>query len=152
MAPNATRLVLIGSATLVISFGCRGSPVQPCPTVHLAPLTAVSPPPPPPPAASQFDSVFRAAGAEFPVSPQPLAGVGWVETRWQMVQGAGEFPGRPAAFGVMGLRGAALERGAALAGVSIEAARHDPVANIRAAAALLATYAEIGRASSRVKG
>ena len=59
-----------------------------------------------------------------------------METRWQMVRGAEEFPGRAAAFGVMGLRGAALERGAGLAGVTIEAARRDPVANIRAAAAV----------------
>src|SRR5438876_911324 len=88
----------------------------------------------PPPRASPFDSIFRAAGAEFHVSPSLLAGIGWVETRWQMVRGAEEFPGRPAAFGVMALRGSALERGAALAGVTIDAARHDPVANIRAGA------------------
>ena len=92
-------------------------------------------------APSPFDSLFRAAGAEFHVPAELLLALGWVETRWQMVQGAEEFPGRPAAFGVMGLRGAELERGAALAGVSPEAARHDPAANIRAAAALVAAYA-----------
>jgi len=67
------------------------------------------------------------------VSPSLLAGIGWVETRWQMVRGAEEFPGRPAAYGVMGLRGEGVDRGAGLAGVTIEAARQDPVANIRAA-------------------
>src|SRR5437773_2089069 len=58
-----------------------------------------------------------------------------------MVEGAEEFSGRPPAFGVMALRGGALERGAALAGVTVAAARRDPVANIRAAAALLDAYA-----------
>src|SRR5207302_1922937 len=71
---------------------------------------------------SPFDSAFRAAGAEFHVPPALLAGLGWVETRWQMVEGAEEFPGRAPAFGDMALRGATLERGAALAGVSVEAA------------------------------
>ncbi|PYP08313.1 MAG: hypothetical protein DMD56_13015, partial [Gemmatimonadetes bacterium] len=81
-----------------------------------------------------------------------LAGVGWAETRWQMVQGAEEFPGRPAAFGVMALRGAALERGASLAGVTPEEARRDAVANIRAAAAVLDAYAsEAGAARERIE-
>src|SRR2546429_4739975 len=42
----------------------------------------------------------------------------------------------------MALRGAALERGAARAGVTPEAARRDPLANIRAAAALLDAFAD----------
>jgi N-acetyl-anhydromuramyl-L-alanine amidase AmpD len=58
-----------------------------------------------------------------------------------MVRGAEEFPGRPAAFGVMALRGTRLERGASLARVTVEAARSDPAANIRAAAALLDAHA-----------
>jgi len=96
--------------------------------------------------------VFAAAGAEFHVPPALLAGVGWAETRWQMVQGAEEFPGRPAAFGVMALRGAALERGASLAGVTPQEARRDSVANIRAAAALLDAYAsEAGAARERIE-
>ncbi len=94
---------------------------------------------PPPP--SSLDSLFRAAGAEFQVPQGVLASVAWVETRWQMVRGAEEFPGRPPAFGVMALRGAALERGAALAGVALQAARYDTAANIRAGAALLRGYA-----------
>ena len=104
---------------------------------------------------SPFDSIFAAAGAEFGVSPQVLRAIGWVETRWQMVVGAEEFPGRPAAFGVMALRGAALEQGAALAGVTPAAARRDPGANIRAAAALLAVYtadAGLGGAIARYSG
>ena len=123
MRTRGAGLVIVALAT-----GCHTSPVQPCAT---AGLSRIAPNPQPPAPIPQLDSIFRAAGAEFHVSPSLLSGIGWVETRWQMVQGAEEFPGRPAAFGVMGLRGEALERGAALAGVTIEAARHDPVANIR---------------------
>lgn len=90
---------------------------------------------------SPFDDAFAAAGREFDVPAALLRAIGWVETRWQMVQGAEEFPGRPAAFGVMALRGERLERGAALAGVPADAARRDPLANIGAAAALLDAYA-----------
>ncbi|HXF96508.1 MAG TPA: N-acetylmuramoyl-L-alanine amidase, partial [Gemmatimonadales bacterium] len=90
---------------------------------------------------SPYDSLFAAAEAEFATPPGLLRAIGWVETRWQMVRGAEEFPGRPAAFGVMALRGEALERGAALAGVTLEAAGTQPAANIRAGAALLRQYA-----------
>src|SRR5437016_1103870 len=118
------------------------APVRRCGSGHPAPVARPSP----------FDSVFAAAGAEFHVPPALLAGVGWAETRWQMVQGAEEFPGRPAAFGVMALRGAALERGASLAGVTPEEARRDAVANIRAAAAVLDAYAsEAGAARERIE-
>ena len=123
-------------ALIVLLAACRQAPVEPCPAGR---LTADVTPPPSRPA--PFDSAFRAAGAEFHVPPELLAGLAWVETRWQMVEGQEEFPGRPAAFGVMALRGAALERGAALAGVPLQAARHDPLANVRAAAALLDLYA-----------
>src|SRR5213596_71991 len=135
MDTSVTRVLC---AVVFVVAACHQSPVQPCPTAGLARIVSNPQAPGPDP---QLDSIFRAAGAEFHVSPSLLAGVGWVETRWQMVRGAEEFPGRPAAFGVMGLRGSALERGAALAGVTIEAARFDPVANIRAGAALLAVYA-----------
>src|SRR6266576_5634109 len=139
MDTSVTRVLC---AAVFVVAGCYESPVQPCAT---AALSRIAPNPQPPAPIPQFDSIFRAAGAEFHVSASLLARIGWVETRWQMVRGVEEFPGRPAAYGVMGLRGAALERGAALAGVTIEAARQDPVANIRAAAALLAVYtAEAG--------
>src|SRR5947208_11922516 len=140
MDTSVTRVLC---AAVFVATGCHKSPVQPCATAGLSRI-ASNPQAPGP--VSQFDSIFRAAGAEFHVSPSLLAGIGWVETRWQMVRGVEEFPRRPAAFGVMGLRGEALERGAALAGVTIEAARQDPVANIRAAAALLAALvADAGR-------
>jgi len=126
------RIAVLG----LLAAACRAPPQQPdpCPDPISARLTAV-------PSSSPYDSLFVAAGVAFGVPADLLKAIGWVETRWQMVSGTEEFPGRPAAFGVMALRGAALERGAALAGVSPEAARSDPRANIRAAAALLAELA-----------
>ncbi len=115
---------------------CSQAPLQPCPSPRIAAGRAAQPSQP-----SPFDSLFRAAGVEFQVSPALLRAIGWVETRLQMVEGREEFPGLAPAFGVMGLRGAALERGALLAGVTVNRARHDPAANIRAAAALLRAYA-----------
>lgn len=87
---------------------------------------------------TRFDIMFEQAAAEFGVSASTLKSIAYVETRWQMVQGREEFAGQPAAFGVMALRGGRLEQGAALAGVSVETAKSDALANIRAAAALLA--------------
>ena len=133
-------------ALIVLFAACRQAPVEPCPARQLVAQVAPASRP------SPFDSAFRAAGAEFHVPPALLEGLGWVETRWQMVEGTEEFPGRAAAFGVMALRGAALDRGAALAGVPVESARHDPVANIRAAAALLDAYArEAGIDRTRIE-
>jgi N-acetyl-anhydromuramyl-L-alanine amidase AmpD len=90
----------------------------------------------------QLDSHFDQAAREFNVPADLLKAVSFTETRWQMVRGEEEFEGMPAAFGVMALRGAALERGAALAGVTAEAVRTDALANIRAGAALLSAYAD----------
>jgi N-acetyl-anhydromuramyl-L-alanine amidase AmpD len=96
-------------------------------------------------AAPELDPLFEEAAREFGVPAPLLKGISYAETRWQMVRGEEEFEGRPAAFGVMGLRGARLEQGAALAGVPAEAVRTDALANIRAAAALLASdAAELG--------
>ena len=36
---------------------------------------------------SPYDSAFAAAGAEFGVPASLLKAIGWVETRWQIVQG-----------------------------------------------------------------
>ena len=91
--------------------------------------------------AAPLDSVFARAGAEFDVPAELLGSIAYVETQWEMVEGAEEFEGVPAAFGVMALRGENLERGAALAGVSVEAARTDAAANVRSAAALLSRWA-----------
>ncbi len=124
---------------IVLVAACHEAPVESCPSPRVAVISAERAAPVARP--SPFDSVFQAAGAEFDVSPALLKAIGWVETRWQMVEGREEFAGRPPVFGVMALGGTALERGAALAGVSVEAGRRDAAANIRAAAALLRAYA-----------
>jgi N-acetyl-anhydromuramyl-L-alanine amidase AmpD len=91
-----------------------------------------------------LDSLFEAAGAEFGVPAELLKAIGFVETRWQMVESHPEFPGQPAAYGIMALKGEQVGQGARLAGVSEAEARTGPAANIRAAAALLRGYAEAG--------
>src|SRR5213594_2830951 len=126
-------------ALIVHVAACHEAPVESCPSPRVAVISAERAAPVARP--SPFDSVFQAAGTEFDMSPALLKAIGWVETRWQMVEGREEFAGRPPVFGVMALGGTALERGAALAGVSVEAGRRDAAANIRAAAALLRAYA-----------
>lgn len=133
-------------AAVLAAAGCfDGSPLEPdCPEVsgRVAPRPdAVLSASPVPDRASPYEEAFRAAGREFGVPPELLRAVAWEETRWQMVEGEEEFPGRPAAHGVMALRGERLRRGAALSGVSPEAARTYPRANVRAAAALLDSLA-----------
>ncbi len=98
----------------VLVAACRGAPVEPCPSPLVAGIAAQQAAPVARP--SPFDSAFAAAGAEFHVPPALLKAIGWVETRWQMVEGAEEFPGRAPAFGVMALRDTALVRGAARSG------------------------------------
>jgi len=92
--------------------------------------------------AGPLDVHFEAAAREFGVPSALLKAVAFAETRMQMVRGDAEFEGQPPAFGVMALRGDRLTRGASLAAVSVEAARTDAGANIRAGAALLRAYAE----------
>ncbi|MFY0524296.1 N-acetylmuramoyl-L-alanine amidase [Archangium gephyra] len=88
-----------------------------------------------------LDAAFAKAGADFGVPADLLKAISYTETRWEMVQGHEEFEGMPAAYGLMALRGEKLSEGARLAGVSEEAVRTQPEANIRAAAALLSSYA-----------
>src|SRR5438552_17339425 len=127
-------------ALIVFVAACHEAPVESCPAPSVAGISAERAAPVARP--SPFDSVFQAAGTEFDVSPALLKAIGWVATRWQMIEGREEFAGRPPVFGVMALGGTALERGAALAGVSVEAGRRDAAANIRAAAALLRARSE----------
>ena len=87
-----------------------------------------------------LEEVFQGASKEFAVPVELLASIAWAETRWQMVVGEDEM-GWGAAFGVMALRGAQLEKGAKLAGVTVEAASFDAWSNVRAAAALLSATA-----------
>jgi CxxC-x17-CxxC domain-containing protein len=83
-----------------------------------------------------LDQLFAEAADEFGVPAPLLSAIGHTESRWQMVEGDAHDE-QSAAFGVMGLRGDRLTRGAALAGVDEDDARYDERANIRAAAALL---------------
>ena len=91
---------------------------------------------------TELDAMFEDAAEEFDVPISLLKAIGFVETRWQMVEGEEEFEGMPAAYGIMALRGERLERGARLAGVSVEDAKTDALSNIRAAAALLGEDAD----------
>jgi N-acetyl-anhydromuramyl-L-alanine amidase AmpD len=91
---------------------------------------------------ASLDEIFHAAAEEFDVPVELLKSIGWVETGWQMIQGDSEFPGQPRAYGIMGLRGEQLEEGALEADVTLEEARTNPEANIRAAAALLSLYGD----------
>ncbi|HEU4407836.1 MAG TPA: N-acetylmuramoyl-L-alanine amidase [Polyangiaceae bacterium] len=90
----------------------------------------------------ELEAAFARAGAEFGVPADLLKALGYAETGWQMVKGETEFDGVAPAFGVMGLRGERLEQGAALAGVTPDQARNEPIANVRAAAALLNLWAD----------
>lgn len=128
-------------AGLITAVACGGGEVATAPFVQCrvssisesrsvsAPVTEIP---------TKYDALFTAAASEFGVSSALLKSVAYVETRWQMVKGEVEFEGRPAAFGVMALRGERLTQGARRAGVSVDAAKYDAAANIRAAAALLA--------------
>ncbi len=87
------------------------------------------------------DALFRDAGREFDVPPVLLKSMAFVQTRYEMVEGHQEFEGRPAVFGMMALTDALLEEGARLAGVTVEQARRDARAHVRAAAALLSQRA-----------
>lgn len=133
------RLLLPLAAALLAACGDNGPSIID-PECDRGPALSLAPAPPP--ASSPYDAVFARAGSEFGVPADLLRAIGYAETRWQMVRGAEEFPGMPAAYGVMALRGERLERGAALAGVTVDAARVDPEANVRAAAALLRAHAD----------
>lgn len=89
-----------------------------------------------------LDPLFAQASSEFNVPADLLKAVSFSETRWQMVQGTEEFAGQSAAFGLLALREPRLGTGARLAGVSVDAAKTDALANLRAGAALLSSYAD----------
>ncbi len=91
---------------------------------------------------SPYDATFSAAGADFRVPATLLRAISYVETRWQMVVGHEEFSGLPPAHGLMALRGARLREGAVRAGLRETLVRTDAAANVRAAAALLRSYAD----------
>ena len=121
----------IAGLVLPVIVACSDLPTRATGPASSAPLDA-----------GPLETHFENAAREFGVPAALLKAVAFTETRMQMVRGTEEFEGLPAAYGVMALRGERLARGAALAGVSVESARSDPRANIRAGAALLRLYAE----------
>jgi hypothetical protein len=85
---------------------------------------------------------YADAAARTDVPVELLLALSKVETGLQMVVGAEEFPGQEPAYGAMALRGADLELGAELAGLTVEEVKTDRDANVLAAAHLLAHWAE----------
>lgn len=97
---------------------------------------------------STLAAVFQQVGDESGVPPAILASAAYAQTRLSMVVPDDDGHGHgPATWGLFALPDDVLARGAALAGVSLDAARTDPVATTRAAAALLAERAA-GRPST----
>lgn len=99
-------------------------------------------------ASAELDPLFESAGAEFKVPGVLLKALAWASTRYEMVAAEPDFEGAPDAFGMMALGGEVLPRGATLAGVTLEAAKTEATANVRAAAAWLdaeATAQQIDR-------
>jgi len=129
-------------AGLIMLVGCGDGPTDPPPpAVCTAGPSGAQIPAFGREQAIPLDSIFATAGAEFGVPVELLKAIGYVETRWEMVEGHPEF-GQPAAYGVMALREDVIARAAKLASVSEAEARLLPAANIRAAAALLRDHAE----------
>ncbi|MBL8936667.1 MAG: N-acetylmuramoyl-L-alanine amidase, partial [Archangium sp.] len=96
-----------------------------------------------------LDPIFQAAGDEFHVPAALLKAIGWASTRYEMVNAETDFEGAPDSFGLMGLGGEVLTKGATLAKTTVELAKSDATANVRAAAAWLdaeATAQNIERA------
>jgi N-acetyl-anhydromuramyl-L-alanine amidase AmpD len=131
---------LVGAVVLL--SGCGGEAIDDAGTD--APARSLPAPPTSPEDAplTDLDVLFEDAADEFGVPVALLKAVGFVETRWQMVQGHEEFEGMPPAYGIMGLRGERLERGAELAGISVEEAKTDVLGNLRAGSALLRADAD----------
>ena len=95
-----------------------------------------------PVAPTGLDGVFDRVAADTGVPADLLAAIGYVETRWQMIQGEEELEGAPRAIGLMAVREDQAEHAAALAGVDVQDLAEDPESNVRAAAALLAEQAD----------
>src|SRR5687767_5352347 len=117
---SRTRSFLLPGLVVPVTLACADLPTR---VVDAASSTTFQ--------AGPLDEHFEAAAREFGVPSALLKAVAFAETRMQMVRGDTEFEGQPPAFGVMALRGERLTRGAALAGVSIEAVQLDARANIR---------------------
>ncbi|WP_083968994.1 N-acetylmuramoyl-L-alanine amidase [Hyalangium minutum] len=135
--------IVVLAASLALTQACGTNEQQPqqesaAPTVQVdAPRTEDSAR-----EDESFDALFQEAGEEFDVPPALLKSISFVQTRYQMVESAEEFEGRPVVYGLMALTGAQLDEGAKLAGVTAEQARIDARSHVRAAAALLSRHAD----------
>jgi len=108
-----------------------------------APTRSVRPEQPAEATAGRLDPMFARAASEFKVPVELLKAVAFTETGWQFARGEhSDMEGMPPAYGIFALRGERLERGARLAGVSVQAAQTDVEASIRAGAALLRSEGE----------
>jgi N-acetyl-anhydromuramyl-L-alanine amidase AmpD len=127
------KLRLLATSLLCVAAlsACADEPTSPGSTP--APVT---------PSTAQLDAIFDEAARDYGVPAGLLKSIGYVETRWQMVRGESEFPGQEPAFGVMALRGENLRQAAALSRLSERDVKNNARANIRAAAALLANWAD----------
>jgi len=85
---------------------------------------------------------FEVAGETWEVPSDLLRAIALTETGMQPVVGIEGHDGRPAAYGLMALRGQRLLDAAELAGLSPELVRTRPLPNVSAAAALLSTWAD----------
>ena len=96
--------IAVLAASLALTQACGMNEQQPqqaseAPTVQVdAPRTEVSAR-----EDESFDALFQEAGEEFDVPPALLKSISFVQTRYQMVEGAEEFEGRPAVHGMMAL-------------------------------------------------
>jgi N-acetyl-anhydromuramyl-L-alanine amidase AmpD len=127
------KLRLLATSLLCVAAlsACADEPTSPGSTP--APVT---------PSTAQLDAIFEEAARDYGVPAGLLKSIGYVETRWQMVRGESEFPGQEPAFGVMALRGENLRQAAALSRLGEREVKNNARANIRAAAALLASWAD----------
>lgn len=130
-----SRLTLLSLSLLAACGTLEPSPAAPA----LAPGESAAPSLAP----SDIGQAVIRAAQQFAV-PQPLlAAVAYAQTRLYFVPGEeGEASGGEATYGVMALRGERLQLGAQLAGVSVESAQQEVLANILAGAALLRHYAD----------
>jgi N-acetyl-anhydromuramyl-L-alanine amidase AmpD len=126
---NAWRPVATGLSAILYT-ACAGDVVVEN-TDEMSPVVATG-----------LDGIFEQVGADTGVPADLLEAIGYVETRWQMVEGEVEHEGAAAAVGIMAIKEDRLAHAAQLAGVSEDDVRLDPESNVRAAAALLVEAAD----------
>ena len=91
--------------------------------------------------ASHMEDEFARASADYDVPVDILKAVGYVMTRWQMVEGEVEFEGREARMGIMGVPENHLEDLAERLNTTASEVAFDRETNIRAAATRLTELA-----------